>query len=178
MSEPKTNVPFENSYWVVPHQLLAGEHPIDVSDELTLVRLTALLGAGVRTFVDLTEARENIPSYADLLASLATERKIEVDLHRIAIPDRHVPAPETLRLILDSIDRAIANENPVYVHCFAGIGRTGTIVGCYLMRHGRAKAPDVIARISELRCLMPCGSDASPHTPEQIEVVMRWKMGT
>jgi protein-tyrosine phosphatase len=68
----------------------------------------------------------------------------------------------------------MANKNPVYVHCFAGIGRTGTIVGCYLMRHRFARDQDVIAKISELRSPMPCGKEASPHTPEQIKFVMNW----
>ena len=43
-----------------------------------------------------------------------------------------------LKHILDEIDGAILNGKTVYVHCLGGIGRTGTVVGCYLVRHGIA----------------------------------------
>jgi protein tyrosine/serine phosphatase len=171
-------VPFENSYWVAPGQFLAGEHPIEIEPEVTQARLIALLDAGVRTFVNLTEQREKMSGYSQSLRQLAAVRGIQVQVLRIPTPDRAVPMPETLRAILDTIDEAIAHANPVFVHCFAGIGRTGTVVGCYLMRHGRATGDDVIARISELRRHMPGGRETSPHTPEQIQLVRSWKTGS
>ena len=33
--------------------------------------------------------------------------------------------------ILDSLDTAIADEHTIYLHCWGGIGRTGTVVGCW-----------------------------------------------
>ena len=38
--------------------------------------------------------------------------------------------------ILDDVDAALADGGAVYVHCWGGIGRTGTVVGCWLVRHG------------------------------------------
>jgi len=174
MLQPETAVPFPNAYWVVPGHLLAGEHPIDISEDSTTARLKALLDSGVRTFMDLTEARENIPGYSDLLRNIASHRQIKVTIHRIPIIDRRAPSAETVKNILDVIDHSIASKNPVYVHCFAGIGRTGTMVGCYLKRHGLASAQNIVARIAELRSLMPCGRDDSPHTAEQIETIQDW----
>ena len=52
------------------------------------------------------------------------------------IPDTGNPKPAQVESILDTIDTAIAAGRRVYVHCWGGIGRTGTIVGCYLVRHG------------------------------------------
>jgi protein-tyrosine phosphatase len=175
--QPKTTVPFPNSYWVVPSQILAGEHPIDIGEEATRKRLASLLDAGVRIIVDLTEEREQIPEYKALLHTLATDRQIDVKIHRHPIPDRGIPSVETLRSILDVIDHSVAKQSPVYVHCFAGIGRTGTIVGCYLRRHRVANAQDVIARISELRSQMPYGDYPSPQTPEQLAVIRCWQEG-
>jgi protein-tyrosine phosphatase len=157
--------------------LLAGEHPVEFSADDTLARITALLDAGVRTFVNLTEQREKMQSYSSLVRTLAVERGVNAEVRRIPIPDRGVPPAETLRAILDVIDDSIANGNPVFVHCFAGVGRTGTIVGCYLQRHGLATAADVIARIAELRSQMPGGNEASPHTEEQVQIVKGWKTG-
>lgn len=37
---------------------------------------------------------------------------------------------------------------------------------------------DVLAKISELRRLMPDGVEASPHPPEQIQIVKSWKEGS
>jgi protein tyrosine/serine phosphatase len=168
-------VPLENSYWVIAGKFLAGEHPVEVSDDLTQARLNALLDAGVRTFVNLTEAREKMQDYSQLLRSLATDRRIEVQVLQMSIPDRRVPSTEVLKSILNAIDDSLANENPVFVHCFAGVGRTGTIVGCYLQRHGRTTAEGVMKTIAELRKQMPGGNEVSPHMPEQVQLVTGWR---
>ena len=171
------SVPFANSYWVVPGQFLAGEHPSEVDEHTTLARLTALLNAGVRTFVDLTEDHE-LPSYARLLRNVAEGRRIDITLVRIPIRDRGIPSEGTLRCTLDLIDRSIATGNPVFLHCFAGLGRTGTVVGCHLKRHRIATAHDVMTKIAELRRLMPSGREASPQTPEQERIVRSWQDGS
>ena len=178
MSESRPSVPYSSSYWVVPGQLLAGEHPVEFTEEETLARLKALLDAGVRTFVNLTEERERMQSYSQSLQTLATERGIAVEIFRIPIPDRNVPSPETLTAILDAVDGSMAKGRPVFVHCFAGVGRTGTVVGCYLKRHGRATGQNVIETIAGLRSLMPGGAEASPHTPEQVHLVQSWNEGS
>lgn len=177
MSLPKLNVPFPVSYWVVPGQFLAGEHPVEISEDDTIARLTALLDAGVRTVVNLTEERERMRSYSHLLRTLATDRGIAVEILRMPIPDRSAPSVETVTSILNVIDDSIADGKPVFVHCFAGVGRTGTIVGCHLKRHGRATEQNVITTISEMRSLMPGGAEPSPHTPEQVQLVRNWKAG-
>ena len=52
--------------------------------------------------------------------------------------------------ILDEVDDGAREGGAVYVHCWGGIGRTGTVVGCWLLRHGLDRG-DAIARIAELR---------------------------
>jgi protein tyrosine/serine phosphatase len=173
--------PFPNSYWVSPNQLLAGEYPGDSEKEAATKRLCALLDAGIRTFIDLTDEDEinedakPVPPYRCLLRDVADERRIEVTYMRVPIPDRGIPSVWTLRCILDVIDRSVLDENAVFVHCWAGRGRTGTVVGCYLKRHGLANDKDVVEKIMELRKLMPSGRNSSPHTTEQIRMVQNWK---
>jgi len=48
-------------------------------------------------------------------------------LHFTAWPDRGVPSPEEDFIALsDRADEANAENNPIVVHCSAGVGRTGT----------------------------------------------------
>ena len=176
MTENNPLPPLENSYWVTPGRFLAGEHPAGGFGETTEQRLTALLAAGIRTFIDLTEEHE-LDAYAMTLRGLAEAQELEVTYLRIPIPDRGVPSVWTLRRILDVIDGSVRDERPVYVHCFAGIGRTGTVVGCHLRRHARAKLGEVVAGIVALRQGMPIGREASPHTAEQVQMVEGWKEG-
>ena len=176
-------VPYANTYWVIPGQFLAGEHPGDADEAVAKARISSLLDAGVRTFMDLTEEDEinedakPVPGYRLLLRSLAEDSRTEVTYLRIPVPDRSVPSVWALRCILDVLDRSVSDENPVFVHCWAGRGRTGTVVGCYLKRHGIASDQNVVAKIAELRRFMPNGRDSSPHTPEQIRMVRSWKQG-
>ena len=37
--------------------------------------------------------------------------------------------------VLDAIDIALCEGHGVYIHCWGGVGRTGTVVGCWLKRH-------------------------------------------
>jgi protein-tyrosine phosphatase len=90
------------------------------------------------------------------------------------VPDQSVPSVWTLRRILDLVEGSLADENSVFVHCWAG---RGTVVGCYLKRKGIPFDQDVIAVIAELRRFMPSGRETSPHTPEQIRMVRNWKKG-
>ena len=170
----EVNVPYAETFWVVPGKFLAGEHPTEHDEAGTIARLSALLDAGIRTFIDLTEEQE-MKSYHRLLRTVAGSRRTDTTFLRIPIPDRGVPLAWTLSCILDVIDRSVAATNPVFVHCFAGIGRTGTVVGCYLRRHGLATPRNVIAKIAELRQRMPSRSESSPHTPEQVWMVEKWQ---
>lgn len=182
MSESNT-APLRGTYWVLPGKFLAGEYPGEPEPALTEKRLRALIRAGIRTFVDLTDEGEIsedakiIPAYRSILRQLSGEESAQITYANIPIEDRDVPSPWTLRCILDVIDRSIADENPVFVHCWAGRGRTGTVVGCYLKRHSLAQDGDVIQKLTELRKNLPNAGETSPHTKEQIRMVVTWKKG-
>jgi protein tyrosine/serine phosphatase len=183
-SMPEDNpTPLRGTYWVEPPLLLAGEYPGEVGPDLTDRKLRAFLAKGTRTFIDLTDEGEInedakvIPAYRSILRQVAEEQSIQTTYANIPIEDRGVPSPWTLRCILDVIDRSIADENPVYVHCWAGRGRTGTVIGCYLKRHGMAEDKDVIQKLAQLRRDVPNGRETSPHTKEQIRMVTAWKKG-
>ncbi len=122
-------LPLGNYYWVLPGQMLAGEHPAGATPELTQQRLAALLAAGITCFIDLTEPRE-APAYEAALPPA-------VRYLRCPIPDHGVPAdPALMRTIIDSALAALREGRRIYLHCRAGIGRTGMVVGCLLAEGG------------------------------------------
>jgi protein-tyrosine phosphatase len=75
--------------------------------------------------------------------------------------------------ILNTIQEEIAAGRPVYVHCWGGVGRTGTVIGCWLVEQGLSGAA-AIDRIAELRKNTPDGSKRSPQTDEQCRYICEW----
>ena len=84
------------------------------------------------------------------------------------------PSTGFLSTILDYIDCEISQGKNVYVHCFRGLGRTGTIVGCYLVRHGKS-GEESLAEIFNLRRGVLNSWHASPQTDKQRDFVLNWK---
>ena len=161
--------PIEHCYWVEPGQLLAGEYPMVKDDEAaSRAKLAALTEAGVTTFIDLTEAGELSP-YAQWLESESQAH------HRFPIKDLRIPdTPETTVEILDTIDTHIAQREVVYLHCWGGVGRTGTIVGCWLARH-RSPGHAPLEQLAELWDKCPKSArTCSPETEEQRRYVREW----
>ena len=80
------------------------------------------------------------------------------------------------RKILDRIDAALDGDQNVYVHCWGGSGRTGTIVGCWLRRRGLVDSDEVLERLQELRLGDREGwMKPTPNTPVQAEFIVNWE---
>ena len=60
-----------------------------------------------------------------------------------------------------------------YVHCWGGIGRTGTLVGCYLVRRGMAGS-DAIVELARLRAGTPDARYAAPARECQRQLILQW----
>ena len=129
--------PSANSYWVVPDRFAAGEYPGAWDPAEAATRLRALLEAGINHFVDLTEQGELLP-YFEIAKEEARRLGHTVGWERHPIVDASIPrSPDQMAKILDAIDDApLGDGKTVYVHCWGGVGRTGTVVGCWLVRHG------------------------------------------
>ena len=174
-------VPFNRSYWVVPGKLLAGGYP-GSEDPMEKDRiLKELIQAGIGHVISLLEPQEYsrqddpFPPYVYHMESIAKKLKISVTFDQLSIKDFSVPTKRQMVRILNQIDMCIKYDKPVFVHCWGGKGRTGTVVGCYLARHGFAAGNDVIEKIKELRNNTEDFSDPSPETREQINMVINWE---
>ena len=176
-------VPFARSYWVVPGKFLAGYYPGDIDAYEKERKLRNLLASGIRYIINLMEETERgwygepFDDYHHHLIQYAREIDIEVTCVRRPIRDMHTPTCQEMKIILNEIDLVVENKNPVYVHCLGGKGRTGTVVGCYLMRHGIADKTTVLERIKELRRCDPECSSPSPETTGQQHMVLNWNQG-
>ena len=80
--------------------------------------------------------------------------------------------------ILDRIDSALEEGQNVYAHCWGGSGRTGTIVGCWIRRHGLAGADEVLDMLAKLRLGDRDGwMKPTPNTSAQAEFIVGWGEG-
>ncbi|HEY8540361.1 MAG TPA: ADP-ribosylglycohydrolase family protein [Steroidobacteraceae bacterium] len=166
---PQTPVP--NSYWVEPGWLLAGEYP-GASRPDAASRLQALLQAGITSFIDLT-AEGELPPYHSELGQFGA---FDVVHRRFPIVDHGVPdSPATMMDIVETIAGDLDAGRRVYVHCRAGIGRTGMAVACYLIHRG-LDAPAALERLQTLwrRCSRARSWPSVPETEEQVEFVHNW----
>ena len=165
--------PIPGSYWVRPGLLLAGEYPCPrlAGPE----RMEAFLDAGIRSFVDLTDIEDPLQPYEGLALSLADERSLEVRYRRMAIRDHDVPTVEHMRDVLAHIDAEIAAGRAVYVHCLGGIGRTGTVVGCWMVEHDGLTGAKALERIAALRAASANNWWRSPETDDQCRFVETWQ---
>ena len=121
-----------------------------------------LLHAGTTLFLDLTQTGE-LESYASLIGP--PSRYLSRPIRDFSVPTR-----ENLMATLDEIDAELADGGVVYVHCWAGCGRTGVVVGTWLVRHG-VDPHAALRRIAEARGL------GCPQTLEQRVFVLEWEQG-
>lgn len=177
MSLMQSTGPDRFFYEVVRGSLLAGQYPSDLDPKVAAAKLEVLTGLGVQVFINLMEPQEKnydgieFDSYEPLIREIAARRGIKVEFARFPIRDLDVPSPDTMRQILDQIHSANARRQIVYVHCRGGIGRTGTVVGCYLVEEGLSPA-EALAQIPLLRRgLRAC---TSPETAPQRQFVTDW----
>jgi protein tyrosine phosphatase (PTP) superfamily phosphohydrolase (DUF442 family) len=135
-----------------------GTGPLRVVDERlwrgaapTLEDYRQLAAAGIHTVIDLRAEPVTIGDHA------VTGTGLRV-LH-IPLPDGHAPTLEQARRFVAAVGDS---PGPVYVHCAAGIGRTGSMCAVYLIATGRASP-----RAALRRCL-----EVGPLTPEQVAFVL------
>ena len=160
-----------NCYWV-SEGLLAGATFCSWSNSETIANLEELERVGVKVIVSLATWYEFVDaSRREWLQQEIDDRFL---YYVFPIGNLEVPTPELAREILDAIDRGLFRNRRVYVHCCGGRGRTGTIVGCWLARHGFGSGQEVLGAITALRrgALL---DGPSPETEEQRSLVRNWK---
>ncbi|HZU69746.1 MAG TPA: dual specificity protein phosphatase family protein [Ktedonobacteraceae bacterium] len=139
-----------NFGWMIENRLAGVSYP---RSEDTIALLSKL---GVQALLTLSE--ESLP--AELLS------KYQLRAEHLPVTDFTAPTLEQVKRAIDIIDDFLAQGLPVAVHCRAGLGRTGTILACYLVSQG-CSAREAIEQVRMKR-------PGSIETAEQEAVVEKF----
>lgn len=105
--------------WIVQDRVLATAHPT----EAEMARLAEL---GITTLIALLE---HPPAQTPAL-------KHGIVYRHLTYHDMTPPAEELIREFVSLVDMAVGRGEKVAVHCMAGLGRTGTLLSCYMVHRG------------------------------------------
>lgn len=149
--------------------LYAGEYPGDKAGERAEQKIRQMIHFGIKHFVDLTEEGELKP-YSHLLPKGCTY---------LRFPIRDVCAPESVESVhqlLHRISELRSQGGHVYLHCWGGVGRTGTIVACHVaMEQDNPTLESVLTALRNHFKAMPKSAHrVTPESKEQIDFIARF----
>lgn len=119
--------------------------------------------AGVSTVVSLLELKEE--QDLDLEDEAAEVWHQGLEFVSYPIPDRQVPTSEAgLAKTLEKLERSLSSGKNILIHCRQGVGRSGLVVACLLVKKGISPGA-AVEKVSAARGI------TIPETDEQREWV-------
>ena len=149
--DEKREIILPNFSWLFEDKLAAMAYP------LAEVAFTLLHDMGIRSILNLSE----------MPYPYETPAAIGMLTRHIPVPDFTAPTLQQAQEAVAMISSCLENHRPVAVHCLAGLGRTGTMLACYLVATGTS-ASSAIMRIRQWR-------PGSIETLEQEAVVYEYE---
>lgn len=155
---------------------MAGPYPGRPDETAAAESLRELTLSRVTQFIDLTfpkgEGTNDLEPYEHLLDQLPNESL--PGYSRLSIVDEDIPSAEFMNEILNEINSSLSRDEVVYVHCWGGVGRTGTEVACHHIASGMS-ADEALKTIRGKRTSLLRGHRLSPETYAQEEFVRAWE---
>jgi protein-tyrosine phosphatase len=172
------------AYAVIPGALYAGEIPSSINDDELERKIQTLYDLEVTHIVNLTEVNETnfkaIPlrQYAQFAENYYEEKGREVHCLRYPIRDLNVPTTTQMRSTIEALNNILEEGGCAYLHCWGGIGRTGTVLGCLLLQNEILDHTTAIPYISFLKRNTNIRHRISPETIEQCDFVRNWDISS
>ena len=135
------------------------------------MKIDLVVDAGVRTFVDLTTTGDPLEPYEATLEEVAAARRLPLARSAFPIPDFGVVDDDDYDVATATIERVL-EHGAVFVHCWGGIGRTGTVIGCVLIDEGMT-CDEAIAQLAVLRRGSRKEHRAAPEAGVQHDLLRR-----
>ena len=130
--------------WVIEGELGGMAFPglslFGVEQETLTRDISFLMAQGVRSIVTLTE--QSLDG--------AAVREAGLEYLHIPIPDMNAPTDQDIDGFVHFVAECLKSGKPTAVHCAMGIGRTGTMLACYLVSQGCAPS-DAIETVRRSR---------------------------
>lgn len=126
--------------WIEPNVLAASPLPANEAD------IRSLHTQGIRAIITLTE--RSITAQQTITPALLATLGI-TSLH-LPIEDFLIPNHEQVDEAVRFIDQMQSEGKPALIHCYAGQGRTGTLLHAYYLSKGWSLA-DACDHVSEMR---------------------------
>jgi atypical dual specificity phosphatase len=139
--------------WVIPNKLAASPFPL-TRELFTLPKLNIMLVVNLTKHGISNRFKEQLKSQG-------------VRWKRFFIPDFGIPDSQTIIQYLECVCNTIQKNQAVLTHCLAGCGRTGTMIGLFLVTHGHS--PE-----EALEKIHTAIGEKCPETQKQIQLLYQY----
>ena len=123
----------DNFSWIIENKLAGSAIPTSIDEVQWAIE------QGVKSIVTIRED------------PLDDDWVKDVNYLHVSSNDMGVPEFADLTFAVDFIHRRITNSEPVMVHCLAGMGRTGALLACYLIKYQKMSANEATEKVREER---------------------------